>query len=187
MILIFNKPYGVISQFTEKVSGQQTLAGFGFPKNVYPIGRLDLDSEGLLLLSDEGEWTDWLLNPQNEHERVYHAQVEGLVTEGACAKLRGGVVIQGWKTQPCYAAPLTSGVGYALRHPPIRVRQSIPTSWMELRLIEGKNRQVRRMTASVGLPTLRLIRAAIGSLRLGVLPVGEWRALTAEERKRLLT
>lgn len=184
MILAFNKPHGILSQFTKQEPDHRTLAEFGFPKNVYPIGRLDWDSEGLLLLSDEKEWNDFLLNPRHAHERVYHAQVEGIATEEAMAQLRKGVVIQGQKTLPC-RANLLAEPNYPPRNPPIRFRLSVPTSWIELRLIEGKNRQVRKMTAAVGFPTLRLIRTAIGACELGNLPEGKWRELNADERRLL--
>lgn len=179
MILAFHKPYGVLSQFTKQEPQQQTLAEFGFPKNVYPIGRLDWDSEGLLLLSDEKKWNDFLLNPRHAHERTYHVQVEGIATEEAAAKLRKGVLIQSRKTRPCQAK-LLADPGYPARNPPIRFRLSVPTSWMELKLTEGKNRQVRRMTAAVGFPTLRLIRVAIGTYQLGDLATGNWRELNAQ-------
>ena len=184
MLLAFHKPYAVLSQFTPK-AGHRTLAEFGFPKHVYPIGRLDWDSEGLLLLSDEKEWNDRLLNPRHAHERTYHAQVEGVATGEAMARLRKGVMIQGKKTLPC-AARLIPDPGYAPRGTPIRFRLSVPTSWVELRLTEGRNRQVRRMTAAVGLPTLRLVRAAVGGYELGKLSTGQWVELRPEEKKDLL-
>lgn len=185
MLLAFHKPYGVLSQFTKESPDHITLAEFGFPKNVYPIGRLDWDSEGLLLLSDEKEWNDRLLNPRHSHERTYHAQVEGTATEEAIAVLRKGVLIQGQKTRPCKAR-LLKDPGYPPRSAPIRFRLSVPTSWIELVLTEGKNRQVRKMTAVVGFPTLRLIRVAIGGLLLGDLPAGKWRELEEKERDILL-
>jgi 23S rRNA pseudouridine2457 synthase len=181
MVIAFHKPYGVLSQFTTQSPGHRTLAEFGFPKHVYPIGRLDWDSEGLLFLSDEKEWNDRLLNPRYAHERTYHAQVEGVANEEAMARLRKGVVIAGQKTRPCKAA-LLPDPGYPARSVPIRFRLSVPTSWIELKLTEGKNRQVRRMTASQGLPTLRLIRTAIGAIRLGDLEPGRWRPLSVKER-----
>jgi 23S rRNA pseudouridine2457 synthase len=160
-----------------------TLAGIGFPPGVYPIGRLDLDSEGMLLLSDEAGLNTRILDPKNAHPRTYHAQVEGEVTGEAIARLRdGGLVIQGHRTLPCSARRIEPS--HPDRDPPIRYRAAIPTSWIELTLTEGKNRQVRRMTAAVGFPTLRLIRVAIGGLTLEAteLPPGEWRELTAHER-----
>lgn len=180
MILVFHKPYGVLSQFTEKMPQHRTLAEFRFPKNVYPIGRLDWDSEGLLLLSDEKKWNDRLLHPRHAHERTYHVQVEGIPTEDAIARLKKGIVIQGYQTKPC-AAQLLRDPGYPVRAVPIRVRLKIPTSWIELKLTEGKNRQVRRMTAAVGFPTLRLIRVALGKLSLGDLAAGAWRELNLTE------
>jgi 23S rRNA pseudouridine2457 synthase len=184
MILAFHKPYGVLSQFTKQEPGHRTLAEFGFPKEVYPVGRLDWDSEGLLLLSDEKEWNDFLLNPKHSHPRIYHAQVEGIATEKAIGQLQKGVVIQGRKTQPCKAR-LLSDPGYAPRNPPIRFRLSVPTSWIELQLTEGKNRQVRRMGAAVGFPVLRLIRTAIGRLELGSLEAGKWFELSPAQRALL--
>ncbi|HOW58089.1 MAG TPA: pseudouridine synthase [Candidatus Omnitrophota bacterium] len=184
MILAFHKPYGVLSQFMKKEPGHRTLADFGFPKEVYPLGRLDWDSEGLLLLSNEKEWNDRLLHPRHAHERTYHAQVEGTATEEALVQLRKGVIIQGKKTKPCRAR-LIAEPGYPPRHPPIRFRLSVPTSWIELKLIEGKNRQVRRMTAAVGFPTLRLIRTMIGSFELDGLRAGTWCELSASQRELL--
>ncbi len=185
MILAFHKPYGVLSQFTKEKPEHRTLAEFGFPKHVYPIGRLDWDSEGLLLLSDEKEWNDKLLNPQHEHKRTYHVQVDGIATEEAMSQLRKGVLIQGRKTKPCVAR-LLKEFNYLPRTVPIRFRVSVPTSWIELKLIEGKNRQVRRMTARAGFPTLRLIRVAIGTFELSDLAVGEWLELSSQQRKLLL-
>lgn len=185
MLLAFHKPYGVISQFTKEKSEHRTLAEFGFPKRVYPIGRLDWDSEGLILLSDEKQWNDRLLNPKHEHERTYHVQVEGIATEEAMSELKKGLIIQGHKTKPCFAKRLKDP-NYPPRSKPIRFRLSVPTSWIELKLTEGKNRQVRRMTAAVGFPALRLIRVAIGALKLGELAPGEWFQLPPEQ-KQLLT
>ena len=184
MILVFHKPYGVLCQFTPDQPGQKTLAEFNFPENVYPVGRLDLDSEGLLLLSDEKVWNDKLLNPENAHERIYHVQVEGKMSVEALRKLESGVLIQHYKTKPCTAKWLKPVSEYAPRIPPVRERKNIPTSWIEIKLIEGKNRQVRRMTAAVGFPTLRLIRSAIGNLKLGNLEVGQWREIKGSDLKR---
>lgn len=183
MLIVFNKPYGMLSQFTQDHEGQITLAEIGFPPAVYPIGRLDLDSEGMLLLSDEAGLNTRILDPQNAHPRTYHAQVEGEVSVEALARLSGGgLVIQGHRTLPCGAGRIDPS--HPDRNPPIRYRAAIPTSWIELTLTEGKNRQVRRMTAAVGFPTLRLIRTAIGGLTLTAtnLNPGEWRALTESER-----
>jgi 23S rRNA pseudouridine2457 synthase len=187
MLLALNKPYGMLSQFTPDREGQVTLAACGFPPAVYPLGRLDLDSEGLLLLSDEAGLNTRLLDPEHGHERTYHAQVEGSVTDEAMERLRkGGLSIQGHLTRPCRVRRI--GPNHPDRDPPIRYRAAIPTSWLELTLTEGKNRQVRRMTAAVGFPTLRLMRMAIGALDLASLALGpgEWRELTASERRLVL-
>jgi 23S rRNA pseudouridine2457 synthase len=185
MLIAFNKPYGVLSQFTQEHPSHRTLAEFGFPKNVYPVGRLDADSEGLLLLSDEARWNEKLLHPKNAHPRTYHAQVEGLVTEVALEKLRRGVKLPDFTTLPCKASLPDPTPGHPPRVPPIRVRKTVPDCWLELTLIEGKNRQVRRMTAAVGFPTLRLMRVAIGALTLDSLQLkpGEWRTLSEAETK----
>lgn len=185
MLIAFHKPYGVLSQFTKQEPDHVTLAEFGFPKHIYPIGRLDWDSEGLLLLSDEPEWNSWLLHPRYSHERTYHAQVEGIATEEQMAVLRKGVFTQERMTRPCKAR-LLGDPGYAERSVPIRFRKNIPTSWIEITLIEGKNRQVRKMTAVVKLPTLRLIRVGISGLPLGDLPIGKWKELGDKERDILL-
>lgn len=187
MLIAFHKPYGMLCQFTPDQEGQLTLAQADFPKEIYPIGRLDLDSEGLLLLSDEPGLNTRLLDPKHGHPRTYHAQVEGEVTDAALEKLRGGGIrIQDHLTLPSRAHRVDPA--HPDRDPPIRHRAAIPTSWVELSLTEGKNRQVRRMTAAVGFPTLRLIRVAIGGLTLADLglPPGHWRALTAAERALVL-
>jgi len=183
VLIAFNKPYGVISQFTPDGSPNRTLAEFGFPKNVYPIGRLDADSEGLLLLSDEPELNERLLHPRNAHKREYWAQVERIPTVAALDKLEHGIVIQGRKSLPCHAALFDPQPELPPRDPPIRFRKNVPTCWIMLELIEGKNRQVRRITAAIGHPTLRLIRVAIGSLSLENLMAGKWKILKAEERE----
>jgi len=188
MLLAFHKPYGVLSQFTpEPGSKFRTLAEFNFPPRVYPIGRLDADSEGLLLLSDESELNERLLHPRHAHEREYWAQVEGLPTPDALAKLKRGVEVQGRKTLPCRAWLLEPQPQLPPRDPPIRHRKSVPDCWIGLELIEGKNRQVRRMTAAVGHPTLRLVRVRIGGLRLGDLAPGTWRELDEAEREQVLS
>jgi 23S rRNA pseudouridine2457 synthase len=189
MLLAFHKPYGVLSQFTKEHPTHRVLAEFGFPKEVYPIGRLDSDSEGLILLSDEARWNERLLHPKHGHARTYHAQVEGLPDAAALEKLRRGVKLPDFTTLPCKAELVTPEPSYAPRVPPIRARKSIPTSWLALTLTEGKNRQVRRMTAAVGYPTLRLIRAAIGGFKLkeAGLEEGKWRELTPEECRLILS
>jgi len=195
MLIAFNKPFGVLSRFTGDGSANRTLAEFDFPKNVWPIGRLDADSEGLLLLSDEPEWNEKLLHPRHAHEREYWAQVEKIPTPESLKKLEKGVLVQGRKTLPCRAWLLepqpevgssrcddrTAQRAVPTRNPPIRFRKSVPDRWIGLELIEGKNRQVRRMTAAIGHPTLRLVRVRIGNFRLRDLPPGQWRILSAEE------
>ena len=186
MLIAFNKPYGVISQFTPDGSPNRTLAEFGFPKNVYPIGRLDADSEGLLLLSDEAELNQRLLHPKQAHEREYWVQVERVATVEALLELSKGVTVQGRKTLPCRARMLEPQPGVPPRDPPIRVRKTVADCWIALELIEGKNRQVRRMTAAVGHPTLRLLRVRIGRYELADLAPGKWKVLSAEERALVL-
>lgn len=185
MLIAFNKPYGVLSQFTSDGSANRTLADFGLPKNVYPIGRLDADSEGLLLLSDEAELNQQLLHPHNAHEREYWAQVERIPSPHALLKLEAGLEIQGRKTRQCRAWLLDPQPELAPRAPPIRFRKTVPTCWIGLELIEGKNRQVRRMTASIGHPTLRLIRVRIGQIHIGELFPGTWIQLTKRQRDLL--
>jgi 23S rRNA pseudouridine2457 synthase len=186
MLIAFHKPYGVISQFTRDGSGNRTLAEFGFPKGVYPIGRLDADSEGLLLLSDEAELNARLLHPRQAHQREYWAQVERVPAASALARLRRGAEIQGRKTLPCRAWILDPQPDLPPRVPPIRFRKTVPTCWIALELIEGKNRQVRRMTAALGHPTVRLLRVRVGQLGLGTLPPGEWKTLDVGERRLVL-
>ncbi len=186
MLIAFNKPYGVLSQFTPDGSPNRPLAEFGFPPRVYPIGRLDADSEGLLLLSDEAKLNEQLLHPRHAHERIYWAQVERVPTPEALAQLAKGVTIQGHKTLPCRAWLLEPQPTVSPRDPPIRFRKSVADVWIGLELVEGKNRQVRRMTAAVGHPTLRLMRVRIGDFELGELAPGKWKELTSEERKRVL-
>lgn len=180
--LTFWKPYGVLSQFTpEPGSAHATLAEYVKVPNVYPVGRLDWDSEGLMLLTDDGGLQHRYTDPKFEHPRTYWVQVEGVVTPGAIAALEQGVVIQGQKTRPAQAR-LLDEVEVADLPPrlvPIRYRASIPTAWIELTLTEGRNRQVRRMTAAVGHPTLRLLRVRMGEITLDGLAPGKWRAISA--------
>lgn len=182
MLIAFNKPYGVLSQFTEDSSGNRPLSQFGFPRDVYPLGRLDADSEGLLLLTDEPGLNTRLLAPEQAHARVYWAQVERIPSPEDLARLSRGVTIQSRTTLPCRAWMLKPQPAVPERTPPIRFRKNVPTCWIGLELIEGKNRQVRRMTAAVGHPTLRLIRVRIGQFAIGGLPAGQWRMLNASER-----
>ena len=182
MLLALHKPYGVLSQFTpEPGSRWRTLADCQLPSTVYPLGRLDADSEGLLLLSDEAGLNSKLLDPGAAHPREYWVQVEGVPDDAALQRLARGVTIAGYRTRPCVARRLDPPALPA-RVPPIRVRQTVPDSWLALELTEGKNRQVRKMTAAVGHPTLRLVRARIGRFALGDLAPGKWRELTAAER-----
>lgn len=180
--ILVNKPYGVLSQFSGEVN---TLKDYIPVKNVYPVGRLDRDSEGLLLLTDDGNLQHRLSDPKFEHPRTYWAQVEGIPDERALQQLRKGVVIQGYRTRPARVQLLPTEPGFPPRNPPIRFRKNVPTAWVELILTEGRNRQVRRMTAAAGHPTLRLVRIAISSLKLGNLQLGKWRELTAEELRLL--
>lgn len=186
MLIAFNKPYGVLSQFTSDGSSNRTLADFRFPKNVYPIGRLDADSEGLLLLSDEPGLNQRLLLPRHAHEREYWVQVERIPSSVSLGKLEAGPVIQGRKTRRCRAWLLDPQPEVPPRDPPIRFRKTVPTCWLGLELLEGKNRQVRRMTASVGHPTLRLIRVRIGQFNLGDVPAGTWCLVTEAQRRLVL-
>jgi 23S rRNA pseudouridine2457 synthase len=187
VLIAFNKPYGVLSQFTPDGSPNRPLAEFGFPPRVYPIGRLDSDSEGLLLLSDEAELNERLLHPRRGHRRVYWAQVERMPCAGALAKLSRGPIVQGRKSLPCRAWLLDPQPDVPPREPPIRFRRNVPTAWIGLELIEGKNRQVRRMTAAVGHPTLRLLRVQIGEFALGNLAPGAWKELSAADRQLVVT
>lgn len=186
MLIAFNKPYGVLSQFTPDGSPNRTLAEFGFPKDVYAIGRLDADSEGLLLISDEPALNERLLHPSQGHTRIYWVQVERIPTLEALGQLERGVLVQGRKTLPCRARLLDPQPEVPPRDPPIRFRKSVPDCWISLELIEGRNRQVRRMTAAIGHPTLRLLRAQIGGFRLGHLKPGTWRVVSDAERRSIL-
>jgi 23S rRNA pseudouridine2457 synthase len=186
VLIAFNKPYGVLCQFTPDGSANRSLAEFGFPKSVYPIGRLDADSEGLLLLSDEAHLNEKLLHPRRAHEREYWAQVERVPTNEALARLGEGLVLLGRRLLPCRAWVLEPQPAMPPRVPPIRFRKTVPTCWIGLELIEGKNRQVRRMTAAIGHPTLRLIRVRIGNFRLESLAQATWRELEEKERKAVV-
>jgi 23S rRNA pseudouridine2457 synthase len=183
VLLAFHKPYGVLSQFTpEPGSRWRTLAEFQLPRAVYPLGRLDADSEGLLLLTDEAGLNSQLLDPERGHVREYWAQVERIPPAAALAHLAAGVKLPDFTTRPCRVHRLDPAPSLPPRDPPIRVRKSVPDCWLSLELTEGKNRQVRRMTAAVGHPTLRLIRVRIGRYELGALAPGAWVQL--DERAR---
>jgi len=183
MLIALHKPYGVLSQFTpEPGSRWRTLADFQLPPKVYALGRLDADSEGLLLLSDEVGLNSKLLDPDAGHRREYWVQVERIPNEASLSKLAGGVKIGDYTTRPGVVRRLEPAPAVLPRDPPIRERKNVPDCWLALELTEGKNRQVRRMTAAVGHPTLRLIRARIGQFSLGDLAPGQWRELTISER-----
>lgn len=183
VLIAFNKPYGVLSQFTpEPGSRWRTLAEFGLPPAVYPLGRLDADSEGLLLLTDESNLNAHLLDPEHGHRREYWAQVERIPSPAALRQLAVGVKLSDFTTRPCRARMIEPAPTLPPRDPPIRFRKNVPDCWISLELVEGKNRQVRRMTAAIGHPTLRLFRARIGEFSLGTLTTGNWRELAAEER-----
>jgi 23S rRNA pseudouridine2457 synthase len=183
VLLAFHKPYGVLSQFMPDGSPNRTLAEFRLPPRVYPLGRLDADSEGLLLLSDEAGLNHRLLDPEAGHVRTYWVQVERIPAPEALAALARGVAVQGRRTRPGRAWLLEPQPKVPERSPPIRFRKSVSDCWIALELNEGRNRQVRRMTAAVGHPTLRLLRVQIGGFKLGELGPGGWRELTPAERK----
>lgn len=178
---LFYKPYGVLCQFTDE-HGRTTLKHFGpFPKEVYSVGRLDTDSEGLLLLTNDGKLKHRLLDPKFHHPRTYLVQVERIPSPDAIEKLRAGVSIEGRKTLPAKVRLLHDEPDLPERPIPIRYRKNVPTAWIETILYEGKNRQVRKMTAAVGHPALRLVRIKIGELSLEGLQPGEYRKLTSAE------
>lgn len=176
----------MLSRFTADGSPHKTLASLGLPKDVWPIGRLDADSEGLLVLSSDKALVDQLLSPRRKHGKTYLAQVERVPDDDALMRLReGSLVLDGKRVLPA-CAQLFPAPPFAERDPPIRFRKHVATTWIELVLLEGRNRQVRRMTAAVGHPTLRLVRTAIGAFELGDLERGAWRALEAPQIARLL-
>ena len=180
-IILFNKPYGVLPQFTDKEtegSPRPTLSQFVDVPGVYPAGRLDMDSEGLMLLTDDGRLQARISDPKYKMAKSYLVQVEGDVADDALVRLRRGVSLKDGLTLPCEAERIAGPMLWP-RDPPIRVRQSIPDSWIELTIREGRNRQVRRMTAAVGHPTLRLVRWAIGDWSLAGLEPGAWRQIEA--------
>jgi 23S rRNA pseudouridine2457 synthase len=187
MLIALNKHFDVLSQFTTDQPGQRTLAECSLPPRIYPIGRLDRDSEGLLLLTDEAMLVERLLNPKKGHPREYWTQVEGIPNSDALERLRrGGIMLQDHCCLPCQVRCLDGEPALPPRTPPIRFRANIPTTWLSLQLTEGKNRQVRRMTAAVGHPTLRLVRVRIGQFVLEKLAPGQWRELDGRDRDCLL-
>ncbi|WP_300615595.1 pseudouridine synthase [Dokdonella sp.] len=177
MLILFNKPYGVLCQFTDhSTPPRRTLAEFVGQKDVYPAGRLDFDSEGLLLLTDDGALAHRLTDPRHKQPKTYLVQVEGVLTRGALDSLRRGVLLNDGPTLPAQAEVLDAAPEWLWpRDPPVRFRKTVPDSWLRLTIREGRNRQVRRMTAAVGLPTLRLIRERIGDHALDGLAPGQWR------------
>ena len=181
---LLNKPYGVLTQFTDKENRATLGSLFKFPPDVYSVGRLDKDSEGLLLLTNDKSLTEYLLNPKNKHEREYYVQVEGIPTEKDLERLRTGIELNDGKTLPA-KVKLINDPEFPPRVPPIRDRKNIPTSWISLTLVEGRNRQVRRMTAAIGFPTLRLVRVRIKNVLLGDLKFGEVKELNGREVESL--
>ena len=180
MLIAFNKPYGVLSQFTDKGtagSTRPTLSAYIDVPGVYPAGRLDRDSEGLLLLTDDGKLQARIAEPKHKMEKTYWAQVEGLPDEAALQAFRTGLDLKDGRTRPARVALIDEPPGLWERDPPIRYRKSVPDCWLEISISEGKNRQVRRMTAAIGHPTLRLIRCSVGDWTLDGLKPGEWRAV----------
>lgn len=188
MLVAFNKPYGVLCQFTDGGTAdavakgapkRRTLAEFGLPSDVYAAGRLDFDSEGLLLLTDDGGLAHRLTDPRHREAKTYVVQVEGLPRADQIEALSGGVTLNDGATRPAQVSLLESAPTWLWpRVPPVRYRKTVPDAWIELTISEGRNRQVRRMTASVGLPTLRLIRVAVGPHRLDGLAPGMWRIVS---------
>ena len=179
--ILFYKPYGVLSQFTKDNPNRSTLKDYIPIADVYPVGRLDWDSEGLMLLTNNGRLQHLISHPRFEHQRTYWVQVERIPDEEALERLRTGVSIKNYRTKPAQVKLLPQAPDLPDRNPPIRFRLNVPTAWLEMTLTEGKNRQVRRMTASVGFPTLRLVRINIADLRLEDLQPGQWRYLSSTE------
>lgn len=174
----------MLTQFTDKENRLTLSSLHNFPKDAYPVGRLDVDSEGLLIITNDKALTDYLLNPKNKHEREYFAQVEGIPTENDLQKLRDGIVLKDGLTLPA-KVKMINEPDFQPRVPPIRERKNITTSWLSLTLMEGRNRQVRRMTAAIGFPTLRLVRVRVRNLLLGNLGVGKVRELKESEIEKL--
>jgi 23S rRNA pseudouridine2457 synthase len=184
-VILLNKPYGVLCQFSADGSGKRTLADFVHVPDVYPAGRLDADSEGLVVLTANGALQARIAGPRGKLPKVYAAQVEGTPSDAALAALAAGVDLGDFVTAPASVRAIPEPAGLWPRDPPIRIRRAIPTAWLELTLTEGRNRQVRRMTAAVGLPTLRLVRRAVGPWTVDGLAPGQWRwADTADLGRR---
>jgi len=179
--ILFHKPYGVLSQFTPE-DGARSLAEFDLPKGVYAAGRLDKDSEGLLLLTDDGPLIEFLLNPKNEKPKTYWVLVERVPTEESLEKMRRGLKIEDYTTRPCEVKILDPQPEVPPRDPPVRFRKTVQDIWLEITIVEGKNRQVRKMTAAIGHPTLRLIRKKIGNMEIEDLKAGEWKEIQKVSR-----
>ena len=178
MLSALNKPFNVLCQFTDRSEpARRTLAEFGLPADVYAAGRLDYDSEGLLLLTDDGALAHRLTDPRHKQPKTYWVQVEGSVDEAQLSALSEGVLLNDGITLPASVRALEAAPELWPRDPPVRFRKTVPDAWIELTISEGRNRQVRRMTAAVGLPTLRLVRIAVGEHCLGGLSPGEWKVL----------
>ena len=175
-LILFNKPYGVLTRFTD-AAGRPTLAQYIDRPHFYPAGRLDADSEGLLLLTDDGALQHRIADPKFKLAKTYWAQVEGAVEDARLEPLRSGIAIRDYRTRPAQVHLIAEPTVWP-RIPPIRARKQIPTGWLQLQIHEGRNRQVRHMTAAVGYPTLRLIRVAVGDWRLDDLAPGQWREIT---------
>lgn len=180
--VLFHKPYNVLSQFTPE-DGARSLLEFDLPKEIYPAGRLDKDSEGLLLLTDDGYLIEKLLNPKNEKKKTYWVLVERIPTEEELELMRRGLKIEDYTTLPAEVKILDPQPDIPPRDPPVRYRKTVVDVWLEIKIVEGKNRQVRKMTAAIGHPTLRLIRKKIGELELADLKAGEWREISRIEIK----
>lgn len=178
--VIFNKPYNVLSQFTPE-DGARSLAEFNLPAGVYAAGRLDKDSEGLLLLTDDGLLIEKLLNPKNEKPKTYWVLVERVPTEEELVRMRNGLKIEDYLTKPCEVKILDPQPTIEPRDPPVRFRKTVVDVWIEITIVEGKNRQIRKMTAAIGHPTLRLIRKKIANLELADLKIGEWKEITRNQ------
>ncbi|NES67239.1 MAG: pseudouridine synthase, partial [Okeania sp. SIO2D1] len=186
--ILFNKPYNVLSQFTDNIdesNQRQTLKDYIPVSSVYPVGRLDRDSEGVLLLTNHGQLQHRLTDPKFAHPRTYWVQVERIPDDAALRQLKQGVTIKNYQTRPAKVRLLSVEPNFPPRYPPIRFRKTVPTAWLEIILTEGRNRQVRRMTAAVGFPTLRLVRVAIADLYMNELQPGEWRDLNQTEIESL--
>jgi 23S rRNA pseudouridine2457 synthase len=180
--IIFHKPFNVLSQFTSE-DGARSLSEFNLPPHIYAAGRLDKDSEGLLLLTDDGPLIEKLLNPKNHKVKTYWALVERLPTEESLQKMRQGLKIEDYMTLPCEVKILDPQPQVPPRDPPVRIRKSIQDYWLEIKIVEGKNRQVRKMTAAIGHPTLRLIRKKMLNLNLEGLEPGEWKEISRDKIK----